>query len=429
MDTIFALATVQGKAGISVIRVSGPRAFAAGADLAGSLPAPRKAGLRRIADHAGRHIDDALVLCFPEGESFTGEETLEFHLHGSVAVVAAVLRVLLESDGLRHAEPGEFTRRALENERLDLVQVEGLADLVEAETEMQRRQALRVLSGALGEKAESWRSRLIRAAALIEATIDFADEDVPADISPEVLSLLDSVEGSLRDEARGAVISERIREGFEVAIIGPPNIGKSTLLNALAGREAAITSEMAGTTRDVIEVRMDLSGLPVTILDTAGLRETDDHVEGIGIARAVARARQADLRIFLTDDGKAFSGLEAQHDDIIVCGKADIRRGPGLSVSGKTGMGIGALVARIAGILSRRVAGAGIAMRERHRVCIEAALVSLESVRNEILHGADRTEIAAEDLRSAIRSIEMLIGRVDVENLLDEIFSSFCIGK
>ncbi|MCE8471849.1 50S ribosome-binding GTPase, partial [Rhodovulum sulfidophilum] len=224
-----------------------------------------------------------------KGASFTGEDVVEFQCHGSPATVSALLSALGCIDGLRLAEPGEFTRRALENGVLDLAQVEGLGDLLEAETEAQRRQALRVLSGALGAKVDRWREALIRAAALLEATIDFADEDVPVDVTPEVTGLLDEVAASLRSEIDGVSVAERIRDGFEVAIVGPPNAGKSTLLNHLAGREAAITSEHAGTTRDVIEVRMDLDGLPVTFLDTAGLRESADEVETIGIARAVAR--------------------------------------------------------------------------------------------------------------------------------------------
>ncbi|WP_373050624.1 tRNA uridine-5-carboxymethylaminomethyl(34) synthesis GTPase MnmE, partial [Thalassovita aquimarina] len=301
MDTIFALATAHGKAGVAVIRVSGPLAHSAGERLAGMLPDPRKAGLRLLRDGQGVRLDEALVLTFPDKSSFTGEAVVELQLHGSVAVVASVLRELGNMDGLRQAEPGEFTRRALENGRLDLAQVEGLADLIEAETEAQRRQALRVLSGDLGNRAEEWRRDLIRAASLLEATIDFADEDIPVDVSPEVNELLDRVIASLSKEIAGVSAAERVRTGFEVAIVGAPNVGKSTLLNALAGRDAAITSEYAGTTRDVIEVRMDLAGLPVTLLDTAGLRETQDKVEEIGIKRARERAGLADLRVFLVE--------------------------------------------------------------------------------------------------------------------------------
>lgn len=427
MDTIFALASARGKAGVSVIRLSGSGAWAAVRSLAGSLPEPRVAGLRKLwlADDV---LDEAVVICFAAGASFTGEEVAELHVHGAVATVSAVLRALGALPGLRLAEPGEFTRRALEQGRLDLAQVEGLADLIEAETEAQRKQALRVLSGALGRVVDGWRADLVRAAALLEATIDFADEDVPVDVVPEVLALIDGVATSLRDEMRRLGMAERVREGFEVAILGRPNAGKSTLLNALAGREAAITSDIAGTTRDVIEVRMDLGGLAVTVLDTAGLREAQDVIEGIGIARALDRARAADLRVFLLDD-EDVPLIAPEGDDLIVQGKADLGGGVGLAVSGKTGEGIDRLVAEITRILSARAAGAGVMTRERHRFALTRAVEAMESARSEVLRGADRVELAAEGLRSAIRALEMLVGRVDVEHLLDEIFASFCIGK
>lgn len=429
MDTIYALASARGKAGVAVLRVSGPAALAAVESLAGTLPQARQAALRKLRDSRGVFLDEALVLVFAEGASFTGEWVVELHLHGSPAIVAAVLRELSQQPGLRLAEPGEFTRRALENGRLDLAQVEGLADLIEAETEAQRRQAQRVLSGAIGTLAESWRGRLIRAAALLEATIDFADEDVPVDVMPEVLALVDAVQEELRTEAEGAIVSERIRDGFEVAIVGRPNAGKSTLLNSLAGREAAITSEYAGTTRDVIEVRMDLAGLPVTVLDTAGLRATEDVVEGIGVARALERAQQADLRIFLCDAAGLPDGLAPQSGDLIVQGKADLTAGSGLQVSGKTGAGIAELIAEIGNALGGRAAGAGTLTRERHRQAVLGAIGAMESARHELLQGPDRAELAAEELRRAIRALDTLVGRVDVEHLLDEIFASFCIGK
>lgn len=430
MDTIFATATARGKAGLAAIRISGPRAWAAAEVLGPPLPPARTAALRRLATPAGEALDQAVILLFAAGASFTGEAMAELHLHGSPATVAAVLRTLGAMAGLRPAEPGEFTRRALENERLDLPQVEGLADLIEAETEAQRRQALRVLSGALGAKAEGWRAKLIRAAALLEASIDFADEDVPADVTPEVLALLDALLGELRAEAEGAKAAERIRDGFEVAIVGAPNAGKSTLLNALAGREAAITSEVAGTTRDVIEVRMDLAGLPVTILDTAGLRETSDRVEVIGVERARARARAADLRIFLLGGEGASLGLVPEPGDIEVQGKADLGAPEsGLGVSGRTGLGVAELVARITSALEPRAARAVTATRERHRQAILAAIGAMESAANEVRSGSGQAEIAAEELRAALRALDALVGRVDVEHLLDEIFAAFCIGK
>lgn len=428
MDTIFAEASAHGRAGISVIRVSGPEAFVAAQALVGPLPPERRAGLRRVV-WDGIEIDEGLVLCFGAGASFTGEPVVEFQLHGSLAVVGAVLRALAAQPGLRQAEAGEFTRRALENGRLDLAQVEGLADLIDAETEAQRRQALLVLQGEVGRRAEGWRQRLIRAAALIEATIDFADEDVPVDVSPEVLDLIGTVIAELRSELEGYGASERIRSGFEVAIVGRPNAGKSTLLNALAGRDAAITSEHAGTTRDVIEVRMDLSGLPVTVLDTAGLRDPEDAVERIGVDRAVERARAADLRVFLLDGGDV-PLLEPASGDLVVRGKADLGgQMPGLAVSGKTGEGVAALVSAIAEELRGRVSGASTIVRERQRQGVARALGAMESARDEVEAGPERAELAAERLREAGRALDMLVGRVDVEHLLDEIFLSFCIGK
>lgn len=427
MDTIYALATARGKAGVAIIRISGPAALDAVRWLAGDVPAARRASVRLL--RSGTDVlDQALVLTFGAGSGFTGEPSAELHLHGSTAVTRAVLTALSALPGLRPAEPGEFTRRALENDRLDLAQVEGLADLIDAETDIQRKQALRVLSGAIGQRAEAWRAKLIRAAALLEATIDFADEDVPVDVAPEVLAILDALLTDFRAESAGARIAERVRDGFEVAIVGPPNSGKSTLINTLAGREAALTSEIAGTTRDIIEVRMELNGLAVTMLDTAGLRETDDVIEKLGIGRARERAQNADLRVFLIDDSGVPDGLLPEKGDIVIRGKGDLGlEGP--SVSGLTGGGVQDLVDRVAAELSGRAAGAGTLTRERHRRALVRAIHALEAARHEVNKGAARTEIAAEDIRSAIRALDSLVGRIDVDALLGEIFASFCIGK
>jgi tRNA modification GTPase len=343
--------------------------------------------------------------------------------------VTAVLHALSSQAGLRLAEPGEFTRRALENGVLDLAQVEGLADLIDAETEAQRRQAVRVLSGSVGQKVEGWRRDLIRAGALLEATIDFADEDVPVDVSPEVLALIDGLMTDLGREAAGVAAAERIRDGFEVAIVGAPNAGKSTLLNQLAGREAAITSDIAGTTRDVIEVRMDIGGLPVTFLDTAGIRDTEDPLEQAGIGRALQRAREADLRVFLIDD-QVIPGLQPVGEDVVVVGKADTISAPDdLAVSGLTGQGVPELMTRIGEILQARVSSAGVLVRERHRVAVSAAIAALAESRAEVVRRDSRVELAAEHLRRAVTALDALIGRVDVDDLLGEIFASFCIGK
>lgn len=427
MDTIFALASAQGRAGVAVLRLSGPQAHWAVAQMC-PLPRVRQAALRRLVWN-GDVLDEALVLLFAEGASFTGESSAELQVHGSLAVVSSLLKVLSGLPGLRLAEAGEFTRRALENGQLDLAQVEGLADLIEAETEAQRRQAMRVFSGALGRQVETWRLELVRAAALVEATIDFADEDVPVDVTPEVRSLIDGLVLALRTELAGAKAAERVRHGFEVAIVGLPNAGKSTLLNALAGREAAITSEMAGTTRDVIEVRMDISGLAVTLLDTAGLRESSDVVEQIGVERGLSRARAADLRVFLLTTPKDAMMLEPQTDDIVVLGKADTITGGERAVSGKTGAGVDWLVSEIAVRLQARAASAGLLIRERQRIAMLKALAGLEAAADGLEFVATRPELVAADLRASIRALEMMVGRIDVEDLLDEIFLSFCIGK
>ncbi len=428
METIFALASARGKAGVAVFRLSGPLAHAAVAALVGELPDLRRASLRRLR-WQGEDLDVALVLLFASGASFTGEMAAELQVHGGAAVVASVTRALGEQPGLRIADAGEFTRRALENGRLDLAQVEGLADLIDAETEAQRRQALRVLSGAIGRRAEGWRQKLIRAGALIEATIDFADEDVPVDVYPEVLTLLDDLIADLGREAAGSVISERLRDGFEVAIVGAPNVGKSTLLNALAGRDAAITSAVAGTTRDVIEVRMDLAGVPVTMLDTAGLRESSDDVERIGIERGLDRARAADLRVFLLDRADEELLLTPAQGDILIMAKSDVQSGGLDGVSGLTGQGIDRLTARIQGVLNDRMASAGVLTRARHRSAMERAMEAMESARFELCKDSGRVELVAAEVWTAIRSLDQLVGRMDVEDLLDEIFSSFCIGK
>ncbi len=428
MDTIFALASAQGKAGVAVIRLSGPDAHLAAAWMTGGALPARGMSLRTLRDADGARLDDGLVLTFKAPASFTGEDVAELQIHGSTASVNAVMRCLSETDGLRLAEPGEFTRRALENGKMDLAQVEGLADLIDAETEAQRKQAQTILAGELGNLAERWRRDLIRAASLLEAVIDFADEEVPTDVTPEVRDLILGVMADLKREADGVQIAERIRTGFEVAIVGLPNAGKSTLLNALAGRDAAITSEYAGTTRDVIEVRMDLAGLPVTLLDTAGLRDTDDHVESLGIALAKKRAEAADLRVFLSDE-PLHLGVDIQPDDIQVAPKADLRNPEDGGVSGKTGQGIDQLISNISRVLSDRTTSHGIATRERHRVALTKALDAMTAAMSVLESGPDLYDIAAEEMRTAIRALESLVGRIGVEDLLDEIFSSFCLGK
>lgn len=426
-ETIFALATARGKSGVAVVRVSGPKALEAAASLGVTGLQPRRAILRKLKVQ-GEVLDEGLVLYFPKPASFTGEDVVEFQVHGSTAVLSALLRVLGDVDGLRSALPGEFTRRALENGMLDLTQVEGLADLIDAETESQRRQALRVMSGRIGDRVKEWRKSLLRAAALIEATIDFADEDVPSDVTPEVLELLVSLTAALDKEIEGSHIAERIRDGFEVAIIGAPNAGKSSLINALAGREAAITSHLPGTTRDIIEVRLDLGGLAVTVLDTAGLREATDEIEKIGIERAKARAALADLRVLLVAPDGPTASFELEPDDLVVETKADLVPRSG-AVSSVSGEGLDHLIERIRCVLEARSGGAGLLTRARHREAVISARESLSLAIERLHSDHPALELVAAELRSAIRSLEVLVGKIGVETMLGEIFSSFCIGK
>jgi tRNA modification GTPase len=427
MDTIFALASASGRAGVAVIRVSGPQAFAAAEVLGATVLTPGLMRLRPLRRDS-ELLDQALVVGFRAPASFTGEDVVEFHVHGSRATVAAVLSALEQQEGLRLSEPGEFTRRGFENGKIDLSQVEGLADLIDAETEAQRKQAVRLLSGEIGRLVEGWRAALVRAAALTEATIDFADDDVPVDVKPEVISLLSDVRRDLKRQSDGFGAAERLRDGFEVAIVGAPNVGKSTLLNALAGREAAITSDIAGTTRDVIEVRMDLGGLAVTFLDMAGLRETEDHVEGIGVSRALSRASAADIRLVLTLDEKIPDGLTVGADDLVLRAKGDLTHEAGRSVSGLTGKGVGQVVDHVRTVLEQRTATASTISHQRHIAAVRSALASLDDAVTGIQSGLP-DEVVVFHVRRAARGLEHLVGRVDVEDYLDVVFSSFCIGK
>ena len=424
MDTICAVSTAPGRAGVAVIRVSGPEAFRVAGSLVGSLPEPGMHRLRVIRRPDRRRVDQALVLRFAAPNSFTGEDVVELQAHGSPAVVDAVLGLLMTA-GARLAEPGEFTRRAVENDRVSLWEAEGLADLLAAETEAQLDQAQRALGGSLREMAETLRRVLLRAEGLLAATIDFADEEVPVDVGPEVLALLREADALIVQEIDGTHVAERVRQGFEVAIVGAPNVGKSTLLNAIARRDAAIVSEVAGTTRDVIEVRQDLWGVPVTWLDTAGLRTTEDAVERIGIDRAQDRAQAADIRIALLEQGSAEPAVRLRPGDIALVGKADVQAG---DISGVTGDGVSDLIDMVYTTLRERMSGVGAATHCRHRRMLEAAVADVRSA-TDLVESGESIELAAESLRRAVVSLESLVGRVDVEAVLGEVFSTFCIGK
>jgi len=427
LDTIFALASAPGKAGISIVRLSGPLAINVAEKLTKSKLKEKQPNLRVIYDSDNHFIDQALILIFRKPYSFTGENVVEFHLHGSSAVVSSVIKLLGNFKGLRSAEAGEFTRCALENGKIDLAQVEGLADLIDAETDAQHKQAARIFNGALGEKTKEWRAKLVKAGALLVATLDFADEEVPEEVTPEVEKLINMVLSDLDKEIIGVHTAERIRSGFEVAIVGAPNLGKSTLLNYLVGRDAAITSNVSGTTRDVIEVKLDLRGLPVTILDTAGIRKSDDKVEEIGISRALERSSLSDLRIVLTEDGEYPVGLKKRDTDIVCIAKDD--QGNLGGVSGKTGAGIDRLKNNIWDILNDKAQYVGIATRERHKSSMVNAKKFLGNAVVSLRDGPEYYDITAEEIRAATSALDSLIGRIGVEDVLDEVFSSFCLGK
>ena len=428
VDTIYALATPLGRAGVAVVRVSGPDAFMSLHSLCNDIRIkPRKTILCDLYTQEGLHLDKALVLPFKGPHSFTGEDVVELHLHGSIAVIQKTLETLSKITNFRQALPGEFTRRAFLNEKLDLAEIEGLADLIEAETEAQRVQALKVLSGKLGERAQEWRSMIIKAMALIEVTIDFADEDVPTDVSEDVILILTNIINDLSFESTGINVAERIRVGFEVAIVGKPNVGKSTLLNTLAGREAAIISEQAGTTRDIIEVKMDLDGLPVTMLDTAGLRETNNSIEKKGIRKAIERANSSDLVIVLTDDGKKLPEIKNPRilTFISKCDNGDMKNG----ISGVTGFGIDNMIDTVKKELRNNVQNQGVATRFRHKEAIDRSINKLTKAKKFVIDGPGFYDLAAEELRQTAYTLDELFGKVDVEKVLDEIFSSFCLGK
>jgi tRNA modification GTPase len=429
MDTIYAPASGRGRAGVAVIRISGPQAHDLVRQLTGSVPPMRRAVLRKLV-WEGDVLDTALVVTFAAGASFTGEESAELHMHGSVAVVSAVLSVLSSFVGVRIAAPGEFTRRALENGRMALFEVEGLADLIDAETVAQRKQAQRLLSGEFEVKVAEWRDSLLVASALIEATVDFADEEIPVDVWPEVTARLRQVLGDLQRELAGTKAAERVRNGFDVVLMGPPNVGKSTLMNRLAGREAAMTSAIPGTTRDLIEVRMDLAGLPVTVIDTAGLRETDDVLESEGIRRTILRAADADLRVLVLD--KASEAWDHPHSsaDILVASKADLGWRPDgrIAISARTGEGIDDLVAAMAARLGNLAGKAGILSHARHAEAVQRAEEAIRSALDGT-QASDEAEFVAQDVRAARLALEGMIGRIDVEDVLGAIFGRFCIGK
>jgi tRNA modification GTPase len=437
-QTIFALSSGRPPSAIAIVRVSGPQAGAALAVLAGKIPPPRLATRVLLCDAGQQPIDDAVVLWFPAPASATGEDVAEFHVHGGRAVLAALFAALVDFQDVRAAEPGEFTRRAFENGKLDLTEAEALDDLIHADTERQRRQALRQLKGLLGDKARDWRARIIEASALIEAGIDFSDEgDVPAELIKPAMAKIETLLGEIKKVLAAQGRSERLRDGLVVAIAGPPNVGKSTLMNQLARREVAIVSPHAGTTRDVIEVQLDLDGYPVTVIDTAGIRESDDPVEQEGVRRARARAADADLVLWMVDARVQERPLGAA-PVWVVRNKIDLDPGAAgsgqggedarFAISASRGDGLQPLVAGLIGFAQDYFgsAEAGLIGRERQRKLLQQTAVSLQRSMTVVRDGE---ELAAEHLRIAVHSLGRLLGRVDVEEILDVIFRNFCIGK
>jgi tRNA modification GTPase len=422
-----------------LVRVSGPQAEKIVTALAGKLPSPRTATRALLRDVGQRPIDDAVVLWFPGPASATGEDVAEFHVHGGRAVLAALFAALSGFEDLRPAEPGEFTRRAFENGKLDLTEAEGLDDLIHADTDRQRRQALRQLKGLLGDRARDWRARIIEASALIEAGIDFSDEgDVPAELIAPALAKVKALLAEIEEVLAGQGRSERLRDGLVVAIAGPPNVGKSTLMNQLARREVAIVSPHAGTTRDVIEVQLDLDGYPVTVIDTAGIRETDDPVEQEGVRRARARAADADLVLWLSDSPQAAIDHDGAAPIWSVRNKIDLEAasrsmadasGPGVfQISASRGDGLSELIAALVGFAQNYFGGTegGLIGRTRQRKLLQETVASLRRCVQVVGEGE---ELAAEELRVAAHSLGRLLGRVDVEDILDVIFREFCVGK
>lgn len=431
-ETIYAPSSGQGAAAIAIIRISGSSTdVVLNEILSGSLPEPRVASVRRIHGTDGTLLDEALVLRFVDGHSFTGEPMAEIQCHGGRAVVRGILSAIEDITGTRIAEPGEFTKRAVLNGKLGLLEAEGLGDLISAETEAQRSQAHRAMSGKLGTEVSNWRQALVRARALVEATIDWADEDVPEDVAPEVEVLLKDTVNAIETAVGHARAARSLRDGFEIAVIGPPNAGKSSLLNALSGREAAIVSEIPGTTRDVVEVRFDLDGLPVTFLDTAGIRKTEDIIEAEGVRRAAERASQAALRLHLTsyDTSDSVTGVDLWQDgDLTIWSKADVLKGRGdISVSSKTGSGISELLDRIADSLRRRLHPDAMLSNARQEQLAREVLAICEQSIREI---ADLpVEILADNLRKATAMVDRLTGKRDIEDMLGVVFQEFCLGK
>jgi tRNA modification GTPase len=432
--TIFALATPDSVSAIGIIRISGPKTFHALSIICdcslSSFIKKREFFLKKIYSYDKKLLDEALIVCFEQNKSFTSEKMAEIHIHGSLIVIKTVLDALGKISFLREALPGEFTQRALENNKLTLTQVEGLADLMSAETEYQQKQALEIYTGSSNKKVQEWKNIVIKLLSIIEANIDFYDEvddfELIKNINKNVLIL----EKDLLKEKKAFSFSESIRSGFTVAIVGKPNSGKSTLINKLAKRSVAITSKLSGTTRDIIELRYNLDGIPIVFLDTAGIRTSKDKIEKIGIQNTLKRANKANLRIILSDTSSDLSslGLSKSPSDIILRPKGDLQ-GPEPSISGKTGKGIEELLYLIKEKLAKSPPQSSVISRMRHLKRVNVCLDYINNVKEFISDNEIELELIANELRGIIMNLDGILGLVDTERVLGEIFSNFCIGK
>ena len=451
-DTIIALASGAGRAGVAVLRASGPGSAGLlqaltreglGVSRETPLPEPRRAAIRTLRDTQGGFLDEAIALWMPGPNSYTGEDVVEFHVHGGTAVIEAVIAAAISTRLCRIAEPGEFTRRAFDAGRMDLTQAEAIGDLIDAETEGQRRQAGRLYQGEAARTFEGWRGLLMSAMAALEASIDFPDEaDIPGEIDLTALEPIEALAAELEAALGDAGRLRSVREGFRIAILGPPNAGKSSLMNRLARREAAIVSPIAGTTRDVVEVRLVLAGYPVWVADTAGLREASDVIEAEGVRRALERAEEADLRIWVSDAAsvsrETLAGVEVRPGDLRVLNKADLLSSAPAEagvedvfvVSARSGAGFDGLERRLVQIVRERLETdeAPLVTRARHRELVEEALGAVERALEGARIGMG-AELVSEDLRLAARALGRITGAIDAEDLLDRIFSQFCVGK
>jgi len=432
--TIYALSTPPGISAVAIIRISGPDSFRVVGRLC-KLKNPfkldkRKTHLRKIFSHDGKLLDEGFVVCFDKGRSFTGEDMAEFQLHGSNIVVNTVLNALSKLSYTRSAEPGEFTKKALENNKIDLFQAEGLSDLLAAETEAQQEQALTTYSGYMSKRIGGWKESVVKMLSIVETVIDFSDDVDTSDFINSLKGDLERLEEELIKERVGFKAAESLRDGFEVAFVGKPNVGKSTILNYLAKRNLAITSKVSGTTRDIIELRFNLEGLPITFLDTAGIRHTEDEIEKVGVNNSIERVNRSDVRVFLTGNNQEIKNFGVKHlkTDIVLRPKGDLS-GSEPSISGKTGKGFNYLLKVLKKRFDNKTREASFITRTRHLEKVLCCLKNINSIQEKIENQNYEVEIIAEEFRNILRNFDGLLGLVDTEEVLGEIFANFCIGK